>query len=84
MKFKVVLLAVVLALIMVAQYVLSTLAGPEIATSLALEQFKNPSIQTDTAQRAYNSSNVFFVAYFGWFLCAIYMFFTDIRRVLGL
>jgi hypothetical protein len=32
--------------------------GPEVATSLALEQFADPSLETDTAQRVWNGLDV--------------------------
>lgn len=35
--------------------VVDKMLNPEVSTSLALEQFANPSVVTDTTQRVYNS-----------------------------
>lgn len=58
MKIKNKLFVIVLlgAFLSCGQFVASKAVQPEVATSLALEQFANPSIQTDTASRMLDSA----------------------------
>lgn len=57
---------IVLLLFLFVQNIVISTTQPEIETTIALEQFANPSVVTDTTFRAYKSiywSNLFFVPY---------------------
>jgi hypothetical protein len=74
-KIKAVLSLMILLTICVAHTIVTAIS-PEITTSLALEQFKNPSVATDTASRFYNSSGSLWpFLYLFWFVCNAFMFF---------
>ena len=79
MKLKIFLSVATLVCLIVVNYVLS-IAQPELATSLALEQFENPSTATDTAMRAYNNAQVFWYMCAGWVLLNLFMFYTNIKE----
>lgn len=51
MKIKLIVIVVVGLLLSVCQFTITKVIQPEVATELALEQFANPSIQTDTTSR---------------------------------
>jgi len=62
--------------VLCANYLLSV-AQPEIETTLALEQFENPSVVTDTFYRnVYQTVSHFLsvlsIVFFGWFLFLSY------------
>jgi hypothetical protein len=79
-KIKAVLSLMVLLTICVAHTIFASVS-PEISTSLALEQFKNPSIATDTASRFYNGSGSLWpFLYLFWFIWNSFMFFQPLGK----
>lgn len=51
MKTKIVVIVIVGLMLGLCQFIITKAIQPEVATNLALEQFANPSTQTDTASR---------------------------------
>lgn len=79
MKVKIVFSLLALICLSVLSYVLNTVQ-PEVATSLALEQFKDPTIATDTAIRAYNNAQVFWYMCAGWVALNLFMFYPNVKE----
>lgn len=81
MKIKILFAVLIFFIIYSINYFLN-LAQPEIASQLALEQFADPSIQTDTASRAYNGSSMIFMwgAYAFFVGCLFYSNFMSFLR----
>ena len=69
---KVLVFGSLIAIVFV-HYMLTYAIGPEVSTSLALEQFKDPSVQTDTTMRLWNNGN-FAIVYVVWALTAVFSY----------
>ena len=79
MKLKICLSVAILVAIIVVDSVFNNVVSPEVSTNLALEQFENPSIETDTKIRAFNNVSLFLYAYVSWFVFTILMFARNIK-----
>ena len=77
-----IIVSVGLAVCLLVTYQLFGIAQPEIATSLALEQFENPSVQTDTAMRSYNNTQIFWYMCAGWVALNLFMFYPNIKETI--
>ena len=82
MKTKVIFSVASLIFLSTIYHLFVSVAGPEITTSLALEQFENPSIATDTAIRAHNNANVFWYMCAGWVTFNLLLFRTQIKETI--
>ena len=51
MKLKLVVIVLMGLVLFVSQFIVTKAIQPEVASELALEQFANPSVETDTASR---------------------------------
>ena len=81
MKTKIIV-SVVLLVVLIFVNAVSGLVAPEVSTSLALEQFKNPSVTTDTAMRTYNTFSPLWYAFAGWVLLNLFLFRDKIKEML--
>lgn len=73
--FKYLVMVLILIVIAAIENIFYTTIDPEIRTSLALRQFEDPTVQTDTLMRAYNRSSIFQTLYFIWMgilFCILY------------
>lgn len=59
------------------QFAMSTTIQPQVTATLALEQLKNPSLQTDTALRTWNTNNTFGLVWGGVSLLGLYLVYTE-------
>lgn len=81
MKTKFTVLAVSLVCLLVANTFYTNVISPELTTTLALEQFENPSIATDSVIRSQNSVNLFFYLYASWVALALFLFKENLKNV---
>lgn len=65
-KLKLLGLAILLVGIVCLEKVWLVAVQPEVSGSLALEQFANPSLVTDTASRMFSTSELFLIAKIAW------------------
>lgn len=59
----------------------STVAQPEVSTTLALEQFANPSVATDTLERSVNRANPSVFYYLGVGLVTVMLFRKELVEI---
>ena len=54
---------------------------PEVASQLALEQFADPSLVTDTAQRGFSNFVATPIIWIGYFVVLGFMFYRDVANL---
>jgi hypothetical protein len=81
MKLKLVVSAILLVCIWKAQYISNNVIEPQVATSMALEQFKNPSVQMNSKMRLYNNLNVWGGLYAGWLVVTVAMLYPNVKSM---
>ena len=82
MIVKVIMSCIILMFLMAISSIWSTAIQPEVYTNLTLEQFKNPSVQTDTSLRMLSGIDFSFVLFFiVWVLITLFMFKREIVNV---
>lgn len=76
--FKIFVAVSTLSFILMATSMFDTVVQPEVSSQLALEQFADPSIETDTTLRVWNQYMQMPYLLFGWGIGALILFYTDI------
>lgn len=74
MKAKIFISCVTLAICSIAQSFWTKFVQVEVNTSLALEQFSDPSVSTDSTSRLFNSLEIGPLVFFCWFLFELVLF----------
>lgn len=81
MKIKIAFAVLSFVLLTYVMTLFSSGISPEVTTSLALEQFENPSMETDTTMRVYERSSFYTLAYLGWAFLILTIFWNNISNV---
>lgn len=80
---RAIFLAVVLAGLFVANNVVGNVINPEVQTSTALEQAADPSIQTDSFRRSWNSVDFLALSIGGFVLLTVALYSNEIMDLVS-